>query len=88
MVDTPGAPDRAAPAVRTVGLSPKTVWATAAGTLVGVVVAVLNAVQDNPSLLGGLPTWAQSLLLIIIPPLLTGLAGYQASPGDVTITRS
>jgi hypothetical protein len=87
MVDTPGVPDHAAPepVVATVGLSPKMIWSTAGTTLVMVVVAVLNAVQTNPGLIGGLPLWAQSLILIVIPPVLVGFASYQAGPGDVTV---
>ena len=53
------------------------VWAaTLATTAASVAVAVLNAVQDNPALLGVFPVWAQSLILVIVPPLLTFLAGY------------
>lgn len=87
MVNTPGMPDHAAPepVITTVGLSPKMVWSTAGTTLVMVVVAVLNAVQADPALLGGLPIWLQSLILIVIPPALVGFVGYQANPGGVAI---
>jgi hypothetical protein len=55
------------------------VSAAAAGSLLAAAaVAVLNAVQDNGRLLGGLPTWVQTALLVLVPPLLTWLAGYQA----------
>lgn len=82
MSETPG---HSVPVVKTEGFSPKMVAATVASALVGVVVAVLNALQENPTLLGGLPVWAQSLVLIVIPPLLAGLAAFQASPGTVTM---
>lgn len=84
---TPGVPDHAAPTVKTVGWSPKMIAATAATTLVGVVVALLNALQADPSLFGDLPTWAQSLLLVVIPPVLAGFASYSAGPGEVTVQR-
>jgi hypothetical protein len=88
MVDpTPGFPDHAAPATKTVGWSPKMLAATATTTLVGIVVALLNALQADPSLFGDTPTWLQSLLLIVIPPLLAGFASYQASPGAVVEKR-
>lgn len=85
---TPGFPDHAAPVARTEGVSPKMVAATVTTTVIGIVVAVLNALQSDPSLLGGLPTVVQSLLLVLIPPLLAGLATYQASPGNITVNRS
>lgn len=83
---TPGVPDHAAPSVKTVGWSPKMVTATAVTTLIGIVVAILNALQADPSLFGDLPTPVQSLLLVVIPPILAGFATYQASPGAVTIS--
>lgn len=85
---TPGYPDHAVPVVQTVGASPKMIAATAVSTLVGIVVAVLNALQANPNLFGTLPTAVQSLILVVVPPLLTGFAAYQASPGNVTLRRS
>jgi hypothetical protein len=85
---TPGVPDHAAPTVETVGWSPKMITATAVTTVVGIVVAVLNALQADPSMFGDLPTELQSLILVIIPPILTGIATYSASPGNVTVKRS
>lgn len=84
---TPGVPDHAAPAVRTEGLSPKTLASSAVGLGVGILIAVLNAVQDN-DLLGTLPPALQVILLAAIPPVLTFLAAYQASPGTVKVERS
>lgn len=54
---------------------------TAAG--LGVLVAILNMVQDQPSLLGVLPVWAQSLLLAVLPPVLVFLAGYAKTSNRV-----
>jgi len=84
----PGVPNHAPPAKVTVGLSPKAIAGTTVAALVGVIVTVLNAVQDNPDLLGALPTWAQSLLLLLVPPVITWLATYQAPPGTVVEKRS
>ncbi|GEL17704.1 hypothetical protein [Pseudonocardia asaccharolytica] len=66
------APDHAPPAV----VEAK-VWASTLVTLAASVgVALLNAVQDQPTLLGGLPPWLQTLLLALVPPLLAFVAGY------------
>lgn len=46
------------------------------GASVGI--AVLNAVATNSTLLGGLPSLVQFIILAAIPPLLTFLAGYVA----------
>jgi uncharacterized RDD family membrane protein YckC len=83
----PGVPDHAAPAVKTEGLSPKALASSAVGLGVGILIAVLNAVQDN-DLLGTLPPALQVILLAAIPPVLTFLAAYGASPGNVTVKRS
>lgn len=82
----PGVPDHAAPAVHTEGVSPKALASGVVGLLVGIAVAVLNAVQDA-NLLGGLPMTLQVLILAAIPPVLAFLASYQASPGNVTVGR-
>jgi hypothetical protein len=87
MADTPGVADHAAPKHETVGLSPKAIASTVVAALVGVLVTVLNAVSENPDLLGGLPVWLQSLILVLVPPLVTWLAAYQAPPGTVVERR-
>ena len=69
--------------MNTVGLSPKMVAATATSLILGVVVAVLNALQERPDLLGSLPPLLQFVLLAAIPSVVTGLAAYQAKPGTV-----
>lgn len=56
----------------------KVKWSAAAMFVVGAIVAALNAVQDNPSLLSPLPDWAQTLIIAIAPALVTFLAGYAA----------
>lgn len=56
----------------------KVMAATAAALTVGVVIAVLNAIVADASLLGPLPTWLQSVILAVAPPVLTFLSGWQA----------
>jgi hypothetical protein len=70
------------PVPHTNGLSPKAAAAGAVGLLVGIAIAVLNAVQDA-NLLGDLAMPLQVILLAAIPPVLTFLGAYQASPGNV-----
>lgn len=50
---------------------------TVGAFLASVGVAVLNGINDY-NLLAGLPPVLQSLLIVIIPALVTFLAGYQA----------
>jgi hypothetical protein len=56
----------------------KVIASTAASLVIAAVVAVLNAVQTDHTLLGGLPVLVQTVLLVLVPPLLTFAAGYQA----------
>ncbi|MDN5858959.1 MAG: hypothetical protein L0H84_10075 [Pseudonocardia sp.] len=51
--------------------------------LASVAAAILNAVQDNPALLGALPPWLQFVLIAAIPPVLTFLAGYTKTSNRV-----
>lgn len=52
--------------------------ASTATFLAGLVIAVLNAVVADSSLLGPLPVWLQAPVLALVPAALTWLAGYQA----------
>ncbi|MFE2936654.1 holin [Streptomyces sp. NPDC059278] len=52
--------------------------ASAATFLVGIAIAVLNAITADSSLLGPLPSWVQAPLLALVPAALAWLAGYQA----------
>jgi hypothetical protein len=79
-------PDHATPAVKTVGLSPKMIAPTVVTTVVGVVVALLNALQADASMLGGLNPVLQFIILTAIPPVLAGFAAYQASPGNISVS--
>jgi hypothetical protein len=56
----------------------KVAASTVATFIVGALVAVLNAAHDNPDLLGGLPLAVQTLLLVLIPTLVTFVAGWSA----------
>lgn len=49
-----------------------------AAFVIGALIAALNAAQDNPDLLGSLPTWAQTLIIAVAPALVTFLSGYAA----------
>jgi uncharacterized membrane protein len=69
--------------VETVGYSPKMLVATVMAGLLGIVVAVLNSVQEHPELLGSLPVPVQSALIALVPPVLAGIAAYRAGPGSV-----
>jgi hypothetical protein len=57
-------------------VSPKVVVSTLVSLGASLLLAILNAVQANPDLLGSVPPVLQFLLLAIIPPLVTFLAGY------------
>jgi VIT1/CCC1 family predicted Fe2+/Mn2+ transporter len=59
--------------------------ATTVTFVVSLVIAVLNAVAANDSLLGPLPSWLQAPVIAVAPALLTFLAGWQAkhAPRDL-----
>jgi hypothetical protein len=59
-------------------LEHKTIWTTVIATLVGIAVAALNGLQAHSDLLGALPATYQTLILALVPPLVTLLAGYSA----------
>jgi hypothetical protein len=82
-----GQPDHAAPRLKTDGVSPKAIVSTVIAALVGVLVAALNAVQADPSLLGPLPTWVQGVILAVVPAAITFLSAYRAGPGNVVEDR-
>ena len=52
-----------------------TTWATLAAS---VLLANINAVQDQPGILDPLPAWLQFLIIATIPPVATFLSGYAA----------
>lgn len=56
----------------------KVAASTAAAAGLGIVAAVLNDVENDSSLIGGAPAWVQAVVLVVVPPLATFVAGYQA----------
>lgn len=50
-------------------------WATLAAS---VLLANVNAVQDQPGILDPLPPWVQFMIIATIPPVATFLSGYAA----------
>jgi hypothetical protein len=56
----------------------KVAASTASAAGVGIGVAVLNDVENDSTLLGGTPAWAQALILVVIPPVVAFMAGWKA----------
>lgn len=56
----------------------KVVASTAAAFAVSLAVSILNAVQDNHALLGSTPAVLQTIILIVVPTVVTFLGGYLA----------
>ncbi|MBL1100156.1 holin [Streptomyces coffeae] len=52
--------------------------ATTATFLVSLVLAVLNSVAADESLLDPLPGWLQVIVIALVPPGIAFLTGYQA----------
>lgn len=52
--------------------------ATTGTLLVSLVLAVLNAVAADESLLDPLPAWLQAIAIAIVPPGVTFFSGWQA----------
>ncbi len=61
----------------------KVVAATLVALLASIAVAVLNGVVADSTLLGGLPPIWQTLILLVVPPLLTFLGGYSTPSNRV-----
>ena len=57
--------------------------ATTGALVASLVLALLNATVANSSVLGGLPSWLQFVLLAVAPTLVTWLAGY-ATPSKTS----
>ena len=53
--------------------------ATSATFVVSLVIAVLNAVVADDSLLQPLPSWLQPIVIALVPAAVTFLSGWQAS---------
>lgn len=65
--DTPRAP-----------VETKVTAATVTVTVLSVIAAVANTVQDNPGLISFLPPAVQALVIAVLPPVLVFLAGWAA----------
>lgn len=65
-------------AVASAPVEAKVKTSTLAALAVGIVISALNESQTNSQLLGSLPPWAQAVVTIIAPPLVTFLSGWQA----------
>lgn len=65
--------------------APKTVETklVVASTLAGVLWVVADAVQQNTQILDGLPPWARSLILALLPTLAGFAAGYRVPSNRV-----
>lgn len=78
----PVVPSHAAAPIPTV-IESKVLASTGVAFAASVAVAVLNGMAANSQLLGGLPPAVQALILALVPPLLTFVAGYQTSSNRV-----
>lgn len=56
----------------------KVIASTAATFAVSLILAILNAVQDNHALLGSVPSALQFVILVAIPSAVTFLGGFLA----------
>lgn len=60
------------------------VTTSAIGTLgASLVLAIFNGVAADSSVLGDLPAWAQFIIILILPPLITFFSGY-ATPSTTS----
>lgn len=64
----------------------KVVVASAVALALSGVIAVLNGLVADSALLGVLPPFWQSVVITIVPPLVTFLAGYQTRSNRVEPT--
>lgn len=62
----------------------KVIASTAAGAAAGIGIEVLNQIEADHSLMGSTPAWVQGLVLVLVPPLITFLAGYRAKHAERT----
>lgn len=65
----------------------KVVAASVVTLVVSVLIAILNAVAADSSMLGGLPAPLQVIVLVVIPPVLTWLGGYAKSSSTSSVSE-
>lgn len=64
------------------------VGASAIGTLLAsIVLAVLNTVLADSTILGNLSPFLQTLLIVVIPPVITFLSGYAKKSETSTVSN-
>ena len=54
----------------------KVTGSTITTLIAGIVLAILNGVAADSSMLGGLPPWLQFVILVSLPPVIAFLGGY------------
>jgi type VI protein secretion system component VasF len=64
----------------------KVVAATLGSTVISTLIAVLNVVSNDSNLISDLPLWAQFIMLVVIPPVITFWHGYQMSSKTSTVS--
>lgn len=64
--------------VATAPVETKVQAATGAAVFVGIGIALLNWAVGDSQLMGSLPSWAQALVTVVVPPLITFLSGWKA----------
>lgn len=57
----------------------KVVAASAGALVVGVGLALVIGLQENPQIIAGFPVWLQFVLITILPPIASWLAGFAKS---------
>lgn len=63
----------------------KVVAASAGALVVGVALALVIGLQENPQIIQGLPVWLQFVIITILPPIGSWLAGFaKSSPTSTT----
>jgi membrane protein implicated in regulation of membrane protease activity len=64
------------------------VIASSAVTLVmSCILAIVIAVQDDPQIIAGLPTWLQFVIIAVLPPVAAWLGGYLKSSPTSAASR-
>lgn len=57
----------------------KVVAASAGALVVGVALALVIGLQENPAVIAGLPPWLQFVIITILPPVASWLGGFAKS---------
>lgn len=57
----------------------KVIASSAGALVVGVALALVIGLQENPQIIQGLPVWLQFVIITILPPVAAWLGGYAKS---------